>query len=272
MKAWYIMGLRHTFFGAGVGFITAGPIGALLGAVLGSLWGETREHKRVSQSTARSKMDQKQTSEFTYSLLILFACVIKADEQTTKSEINFVKEYLIKEFGSENAREMMQVLKSLLGKEINIKSICDQIRVNTDYYFRLELVHLLFKLAACDGSIEPREFTAIRDIALGLSLGQLDFIRIASMFSQFSYQGRSGSRNSRNRSYFNNEGKLDNAYNILGIKKGISKGGVKSAYRKLSKEYHPDKVAHLGEEYQKIAQEKFIKIKDAYDLVLEQDF
>lgn len=264
------MGFKHTFFGAAIGFITSGPIGALLGAVVGSLIGEATEHKQITQNADRQKTEQhKQTSEFTYSLLILFACVIKADQKTTKSEINFTKQYLVQEFGTSNAREMMQILKSLLEKEIDVKAICGQIRVNTDYYFRLELIHLLFKLAASDGSIDSSEFAVIRDVATGLSLGQLDFIRIASMFSQFSQQERTRSQNYNQNSYFHQENKIDNAYNILGVSRNADKDDVKSAFRKLSKEYHPDKVAHLGEEYQKIAKEKFIKIKEAYDLIMQ---
>ena len=32
---------------------------------------------------------------------------------------------------------------------------------------------------------------------------------------------------------------------------------IKKAYKKLAREYHPDKVARKGEEYVKIAEEKF---------------
>ncbi|MCK5761012.1 MAG: J domain-containing protein, partial [Candidatus Delongbacteria bacterium] len=68
---------------------------------------------------------------------------------------------------------------------------------------------------------------------------------------------------------FSTRDKLDNAYDILGIPKGSSKADVKKAYRTLSKKYHPDKVSHLGEEYKRIATEKFINIKDAYDRIME---
>ena len=35
----------------------------------------------------------------------------------------------------------------------------------------------------------------------------------------------------------------------------------------MAVKYHPDKVHHLGPEYQKDAQEKFKKINDAYDRI-----
>ena len=260
------MSFKHTFFGAAVGFLLTGPIGALLGAVVGTVLGGNEEQKEINskknlnKSTGSSKT---KTSEFTYSLIILFAIVIKADNKVKKSEVLFIKEYLISNFGSESAKEMMQILKSLLNKEIDSGAICDQIRVNSDYYFRMELVHLLFKLAAADGHIVQEEFIAIRNIASKLSLGQLDFIRIASMFASYG----EGPKDYNNQTYKNDD-KIDNAFNILGLPANSSKEAVKSAFRKLSKEYHPDRVAHLGKEYQEIAKEKFIKVKDAYDTVM----
>lgn len=244
------MSLKHTFFGAAVGFLLSGPIGALLGGIIGAVIPEI-DGSNHTQS-------KKHTSEFTYSLLILFAYVIKADNHTSKTEISFVKDYLIKTFGTDNAREMMQVLKKLLEKDIHINDIAEQIRFNTDYYFRLELVHLLFKLAAADGQIHNSEFIAIQNIAGMLSIGQLDFVRLAAMFASFGK--RTGNKQPNTKT-----DEVENAYAVLGLSKNATEEEIKKAYRKLSKEYHPDKVSHLGEKYVKIAEEKFIKIKEAYD-------
>ena len=259
------MSLKNTFFGAAVGFVVSGPMGALLGAVVGSFIPSKHREKKIRDAEKNQEYIKTKTSEFTYSLLILFAIIIKADKTTKKSEILFVRKYLVENFGTENAKEMMQLLKSLLEKEINSREICEQIRINTDYYFRVELVHLLFKLAVADGEMVEEEFIEIKFIATNLSLGQLDFIRIASMFAEFNKGQRSSSKSDNN--FYKNESKLDTAYKILGIPNSSSKEEVKKAFRKLSKEYHPDRVAHLGPEYTKIAEEKFVKMKAAYDLV-----
>ncbi|MBN1968970.1 MAG: TerB family tellurite resistance protein [Candidatus Delongbacteria bacterium] len=250
------MALKHTFFGAAVGFILSGPIGGVLGAVLGSLIPDSS--KKNEEISKESETPKKNTSEFTYSLLILFAVVIKADSSTRRSEILFVKNYLISKFGSENAQEMMQILKALLEKDIEIEKVCRQIYQNTDYYFRVELVHLLFKLATADAELTSAEFNEIKRISIYLQISHLDFRRLSAMFTFF---GGSGSHKS------DTQNKLDNAYSVLGVDKNISLEDLKKVYRKLSKEYHPDRVTHLGEEYQKIAEEKFIKIKDAYETV-----
>jgi DnaJ like chaperone protein len=39
---------------------------------------------------------------------------------------------------------------------------------------------------------------------------------------------------------------------------------IKKAYRKLANKYHPDKVHHLGDEFKKLAEERFKEIEAAY--------
>ena len=253
------MSFKGTLLGATVGFFLGGPIAALLGGMLGSFLSseKSENNKRLFNN------DQKTRSEFTYSLVILFAVVIKADNITKKSEIVFVKDYLISSFGAENAKEMMQLLKALLEKDIDVKAVCSQIRSSSSYPFRLELIHLLFKLAVSDGVLVDEEIKVLHEISSHLGVYSIDFSRIASMFFTFQ-QGRTGGR----RRTFSTRDKLENAYDILGIPKGSSKDEIKKAYRTLTKKYHPDKVAHLGPEYVKIASEKFIKIKDAYDRIM----
>ncbi|MBW2064154.1 MAG: DnaJ domain-containing protein [Deltaproteobacteria bacterium] len=53
-------------------------------------------------------------------------------------------------------------------------------------------------------------------------------------------------------------------YEVLGIERTASKEEIKSAYRNLVNKYHPDKVAHLGKEFQSLAEEKFKEIQRAY--------
>jgi DnaJ like chaperone protein len=54
------------------------------------------------------------------------------------------------------------------------------------------------------------------------------------------------------------------AYEVLGVTRSASSDAIKAAYRTRMKEYHPDKVAHLGEELQNLALEKSRDIQRAY--------
>ena len=57
----------------------------------------------------------------------------------------------------------------------------------------------------------------------------------------------------------------DNPYEILGISEGATQAEIRSAYRKQAQRYHPDRVSHLGEEFQQLAKAKFQDIQKAYE-------
>ncbi len=81
------------------------------------------------------------------------------------------------------------------------------------------------------------------------------------------YQTYKSTNKSRRDQYYN--GIKQDPYEILGINKNATKEEIQAAYKHKVKQYHPDKVSHLGEELQKIANEKFIEIKNAYDLLMK---
>ena len=56
-------------------------------------------------------------------------------------------------------------------------------------------------------------------------------------------------------------------YTVLGVDKNASQEDIKKAYRQLVNKYHPDKVAHLGDEFQKLADRRFKDIQEAYQLL-----
>ncbi len=57
---------------------------------------------------------------------------------------------------------------------------------------------------------------------------------------------------------------LKSPYEILGVDKSASWADIQSAYKNKAKQYHPDKLSHLGEEFSNLANEKFLEIQQAY--------
>lgn len=53
-------------------------------------------------------------------------------------------------------------------------------------------------------------------------------------------------------------------YSVLGINPGASAAEIKSAYKKMIIQYHPDKVVNLGPELQSLAKKKTQEINEAY--------
>ena len=60
------------------------------------------------------------------------------------------------------------------------------------------------------------------------------------------------------------------AYKILEIPSEVTDNEVKKAYRKMAAKFHPDKVHHLGVEFQKMAEEKFKTLNDAYTQIKKE--
>ncbi|MCD6137377.1 MAG: DnaJ domain-containing protein [Deltaproteobacteria bacterium] len=61
----------------------------------------------------------------------------------------------------------------------------------------------------------------------------------------------------------------EDPYSILGLQPGASKKEIKQAYKRLVAKYHPDKVQHLGSEFQDLAHKKFVAIQKAYETLMK---
>jgi len=61
----------------------------------------------------------------------------------------------------------------------------------------------------------------------------------------------------------------DDPYEILGLKRDATKKEIKEAFKRLASQYHPDKVQHLGKEFQELAHKKFVRIKRAYEILTQ---
>ncbi|MBN1926225.1 MAG: TerB family tellurite resistance protein [Prolixibacteraceae bacterium] len=236
------------WIGAGLGAFTGGPIGAIIGFVIGSAFdaGSGNAQKTFSQGHPYGAPGNSQTTTrggYAVSLLVLVAAVMKADEKTLRSELNYVKEFFVKNFGLQSANEAIKLLHDLLQQNIPVTDVCHQIQNNMDYSSRLQLLHFLFGIAKADGEIHQQELKLIAHIAVNLGINTSDYESIKAMFIK----------------------NTDSAYKILEIDPSVSDDEVKRAYREMAKKYHPDKVSYLGDDFQKAAKEKFQKVNEAYE-------
>lgn len=238
------MGILGSLLGFGIGWWIFGPVGALIGMFLG---GQAEEATTVEGKT-RPVSSGSARDGFVVSLLVLMAAVMKADGKVLRSELNYVKQYLNNLLGTEKARESLKVLQDLIKKDIPLNDVCHQIRVNVQYDSRVQLLHLLFGIARADGQLSQVEINTIERISQLLGIARPDYQAVLSMF------------------YDN----LESAYKILEISPSASDEEVKKAYRKMAVRFHPDKVSHLGSEFQKSANEKFAKVNEAYEKIRKE--
>ncbi len=235
------MGMFAKWLGGGLGFAMGGPIGGLLGFLVGSVIDSTTD----GAPSLTSRNISTTQGDFSVSLLVLVAAVMKADGKVVKSELDYVKKFFVQQFGEESAREALHMLKDIIKQDIPVRDICVQIGRNMDYSSRLQLMHLLFNISLADSLIHPKEIELLDKISGAMGIASNDFMSIKNMFIP----------------------ETDSAYKILEIEPSATNEEVKKAYRRMAMKYHPDKVSHLGEEFRKTADEKFKSVNEAYERI-----
>lgn len=244
------MTLGKKLFWGSLGWVMGGPIGGILGYAAASLYdNEARTGSHDSYFSGNvSAYPKTKPGDFMVSMLVLFASVMKADKQLLKSELDFVKQFLKNQFQTNDVQDFMVLFKDILNQEYHLRDVCRQIQRSMDHPSRLELVHVLFGLSQADGFIHLDEIKVIHTIARYMNVNENDFISIQAMFIR--------------------DSKSD--YKILEVNPDATATEIKKAYRKMATKYHPDKVSHLGQELQKLAEEKFKSVNDAYQSIKKQ--
>ena len=264
------------WIGGFLGFIAFGPLGALAGYALGSLFDnamigfadgndgphtfEDAYRNRYQQGQyTRQQQFEGQRNSFMFSLMVLASYVIKADGKVMHSEMEYVRQMLRMNFGSAAVAEGEDILKKLFEKQKQLDAqqpgayksavydSCRQISQYMAYEQRLQLLAFLCEIARADGKVPASELEALRWLAssLGLNAQEVD-----SMLNL-----QSGGTN------------LEAAYKVLEISPDATDDEVRKAYRKLALKHHPDKVSTLGVDVRKAAEKKLQEINAAKDLI-----
>ena len=240
-------------------------IGYIIGSFIEGLFTPPEKKRQRQYQTVNPQT-------YTHDLLIFTAAVMKADGHLYKIELNYVKDFLLHNLGPENASSALHELKDILQEEYDLEKVCRSFSRSTNSAERLLMLRFLFGLANSDGTITDDELRTIKYISDNCGIPYMHYESVKAMYLGGYYGGynqggsssrqRSSSQRSNSSSYT-----LDNDYKILEINPSATDDEVKKAYRRLAKEHHPDRVAHLGEDMRKAAEEKFTKLNQAYERI-----
>lgn len=239
------------WIGAGLGAVLGGgPIGAILGFIFGSMVDgmQSGDYAYQGQMQAAPGQDRTRPGDFGVSLVILSAAVMKADGTVMKSELDYVKNFFIRQFGAEAAERYVLLLRDVLKQNLDLQGVASQVKGFMEYSTRLQLLHYLFGIAGADGRFDDTEVTVVQNISHWMGISFADFSSVKAMFVK----------------------DQASAYKILGVTPDATDEEVKKAYRQMAVTHHPDKVSHLGEDVQHAAKEKFQQVQAAYDEIKKQ--
>lgn len=207
--------------------------------------GNDAEPSSTSRGRASAWRRTATVGDIRVSIVVLIACVMKADGRVLKSEVNYIKPFFVRNFGEDGAKEALQLLKHLLERDIDPIAVSRQIAQNVNYSTRLELLHLLLDVANADGDVCDAERQVIELISVNMGIADADYQSLNAMY-----------RKAKDPNW---------AYTVLEIEVSATDDEVKRAYRRMAMKYHPDKVANAGEEIRQQATEKFRTINKAYE-------
>jgi DnaJ like chaperone protein len=253
------MAFAGKLLGALIGSV-AGPLGTIIGGFIGHLFDRASEERQLLGVTqaphlgpggdpwgTTDPVSQAQVN-FLTCLIGLSITVADADGRVKVSQVEAMKEFFRRNFSFPSVdQELIQRLIDEMYRnrdKIDVQGLCAYYAALSTFEGRILLLRLLFQIARADaGGISHTEEELIRRITLLLGLGEQAFRQVRAEFVRES--GR--------------------AWEILGVSPQASVEEIKAAYRQLTMQNHPDKVANLGPEFVKVAEEKFKAIQEAYE-------
>ncbi len=227
------------FWGGLFGFMFGGPLGAIAGVYIG--------HQIDVSKPNRDELNAK--AVFQINLISILAYVAKVDGDVDEREIQTISAFFRQAgFGPAQMQVLERTLNFALTQDIDLESTCRNFRKAANYESSLMLLRVVYLVVMADEKVHKNEKTAIEQIAHYLGITDADMEMLRAEFLKTA----------------------DKYYKLLGLEPGVSIAQVKKAYRKLALQYHPDRVAHLGQEYVDVAEEKFKKINEAYGKVTKE--
>jgi DnaJ like chaperone protein len=232
-------------------------LGAILGFFIGNLIDNYQNVVRTAKTQAQKEgrsynpedlfqyyQQRSSQNDIPTMLMALSAAIMKADGKVLKAELDYVKLFLNNQFGPGYASTHLKTLKHFIDSDdIPLQQICLDIKMRTMPEVRVQLIHYLFGIAKSDGTVSTSEINVLNQIASMMGVPAIEFESVKNMFYR----------------------DVNSDYAVLGIGSEATDDEVKKAYRQMAIKFHPDKVASMGEEYQKGAKEKFQKIQEAYE-------
>ncbi len=221
-------------------------------SAIAAFWGFSYYIKRKISAYEQSQTATHNT--FVHLLIHILVHIARIDNQVTKAEIEIIHRFFRNNlrYDQNQMYWVKELVREALSSTTSLNDLLAEFRQNFAYEPRLILLELIFQVLYTKSRVPESELAVAREIAGFLGISAYDFRVIENKFRGGYGPAMSGAAGD------------GHYYKILGLEEGVSFEEIKSAYRKLSMQYHPDKVSHLGEEFRAVAEEKMKEINGAY--------
>ncbi len=197
----------------------------------------------------------------------------KADGRVSEQEIAHVEKFMTQlNMSDKHRKQAINHFKEGSKADFKIEPLLqkfNQVTARSPNLKQMLMVYLV-RVALADGQLHPKETELLRKIAPQLGYSDQAFEQFMTMLhGQDQFAGGSYQQGAGGVGGYTSASAIDSAYQALGVSKDNTDAEIKKAYRRLVREYHPDKLMGQGlpEAMIKEATERSQEIQTAYDLI-----
>jgi DnaJ like chaperone protein len=223
---------------------------------IAAFWAFTYYVKR--QISAYEKSQTETHNTFVFLLVNILVKIAQVDGKVTRDEVKTIRHFF--QYNLRYSQNQLfwvkELIKEALVSSASLDSLLEEFKQKFAYEPRLIVLELIYQVLYSNEEVSQEEMQLAENIGNYLGISAYDQRSIAAKYKAGFKAGVQAE-----------EVAEDKYYAILGLAQGASFDEIKAAYRKLSMQYHPDKVGHLGEEFKKVAEEKMKEINNAYEFL-----
>lgn len=253
-------------FGALIGFWLGGFFGFLIGIYLGH-----QIDKRMTRVAGAyllrtvANYQAKTQQVFFEATFSVMGCLAKADGRVSEEEIALARQ-VMQRMGltAEVQRQAMELFNQGKQSDFDLDGTLQKLHQATRGRHNLIQMFIEIQLGVgfVDGTLNVAERDLLLKICNSLGFPIAEFERLEAMIQAEIHHHKTGGTRGPS---------MEDAYAILDIEESATDAEVKRAYRRLTSQHHPDKLAAKGlpPEMMKLAQEKTHEIRTAYERIRE---
>jgi len=227
--------------GAGMGFLRGGPLGALVGGTIQHFYSK-KALKKITHNFP-GVIDQ---GTFVTCLVVILTQIAAAKGTLLSSQVQVLHKFFIKnlDYESEELKFIDKAIAQTQRLNPDITPFVKQFKKASANHYNFLLLALAYQIALTGDALTKETQQPIDRLAETLGVSYQEHDRIRQKYSL---------------------GIARNPYTILGLDYSADPEEIKKAYRQKAGRYHPDRVAHLGDEDVENAHNRFREIQEAFE-------
>ena len=250
------MGWLGKVVGGTIGFALGGPIGAVAGAAFGHSFDRKEALYLAQEESQHQRLSTDEESQLTFfvAAFSMLAKIAKVDGKVSEKEIASIEGFMTHDLNLnlESRNSAVNIFRQALNSDESFEAFAFQFYAafrNQPRIIEL-MMDILFRVSTADGAINHKEEALLASAAATFNLSDRDYARLKSRYVKA----------------------VNRFYSVLKIDETATNEEIKRQYRTMVSDYHPDKIQAKGlpEEFIKLANDKFIEIKAAYDAIRKE--